>query len=212
MPPSLWKGNVPRFRKTAIAAVAVSAVLLTPTMASASRLSDLAEHVSEASSMTWAYYRGGLTDLSPTTEDVWDGARATAVLMGINDETTARVTVRGLPDSAAGEEYGAHLHDGPCGLDDNKAPTVGGHYNVSPPNDLGGPSVVSDQTEVWLDFDVNSDGEARDTAVVPFVPAAGERSITFHAAHTIHDGTGVGTAGAKLACIPLDIKEFASTN
>jgi superoxide dismutase, Cu-Zn family len=164
--------------------------------------------------MTWAYYRGGLTDLSPTTEDVWDGARATAVLMGINDETTVRVTVRGLPDSATGEEYGAHLHVGPCGLDDNKAPTVGGHYNVSPLNDLGGPSVVSDQTEVWLDFDVNSDGEARDTAVVPFVPAAGIRSITFHATHTAHDtsqGT-VGTAGVKLACIPVDIKEFASTN
>lgn len=165
--------------------------------------------------MTWASYRGDLTDLSPDTKDVWDGARATAVLMGINDETTVKVTVRGLPDGATGEEYGAHLHVGPCGLaEDGVTPTVGGHYNVSPLNDLGLPSLVSDQTEVWLDFGVSSDGTAHDIAVVPFVPAADQRSITFHAAHTVHDASEgtVGTAGAKLACIPLDIKEFSRIN
>jgi Cu/Zn superoxide dismutase len=79
---------------------------------------------------------------------------------------------------------------------------------------------VNDQTEVWLNFHVNSGGNAEATATVPFVPTPGDdglaRSITFHATATVHhqmDPTdpAVGTAGAKLACLPLDIKKLASS-
>jgi hypothetical protein len=199
---------VARYRKTAIAALAASALLLAPAAAYAHdhNLNRRAREVAAPSSMSWAYYRGELTDLSPATRDVWDGARATAMMIGVNNESTFRVTVRGLPESADGNEYGAHLHIGPCGRDAAGAPTVGSHYNVSDKDPATGlPLVISDETEVWLDFDVSSDGNARAVATVPFVPDSGQRSITFHATHTTHEGTGVGTAGGKLACLPLDI-------
>ena len=162
--------------------------------------------------MSWAYYNGDLTDIWPEN-DVFDGARATAVMVGINGESTFRVTIKGLEDGAIGKDYGAHLHTGPCGLDSKGAATVSGHYNVSPKNDAGLPTVISDLTEVWLNFKVNSDGNARATATVPFIPVAdGARSITFHSKPTTPDGVDAGKAGDKLACLPLDIKKLSSSD
>ena len=210
---------VPRLRTTAIAGLAVSAILVTSGVAYAHDLGQrkVARKSSPASSMSWAYSHGKLTDLSPDTDDVYDGAKATAMMIAIDGNSFFRVQVRGLDKSAAGKAFGAHLHVGPCGLDAAKQPTVGGHYNVSPKDAKGLPTVVSDVTEVWLNLKVNSDGEARATANVGFIPDAGERSITFHATATVHhqmDPTkdpAVGTAGAKLACLPLDIQKFASS-
>jgi hypothetical protein len=202
---------VVRFRKTVIAVVALSALALTTTTAAYAHdlaLKRVTSGTSKASSMNWAYYRGGLTDLSPKTDDVYDGARATAVMMGINNESTFRVTIRGLREDAIHKKYGAHLHTGPCGLDAVGNATVGGHYNTTP---AGVPPVVNDKTEVWLNFHVDSDRNARATAIVPFVPNGGERSITFHEKTTVHHGPGVGTAGLKLACLPLDIKKVAGS-
>jgi hypothetical protein len=203
---------VARYRKRAIAALAVSAVLITSTAAYAHdhNLNRRAREAATASSMSWAYYRGELTDLSPKTNDVYDSARATAMMIGINKESTFRITLRGLKEGAIHKQYGAHLHTGPCGLDpeDPPTPTVGGHYNTTP---AGLPLVVNNKTEVWLNFHVNADRSAHATAVVPFVPDPGEqaRSITFHETATVHHqtegGPAVGTAGAKLACLPLDI-------
>jgi superoxide dismutase, Cu-Zn family len=133
--------------------------------------------------------------------------------MGVGGSTFFRVQVRGVDDNAVGKVYGAHLHQGPCGLAKDQAgvlqPTVGPHYNTS---DFDAEkkvyTVINDQTEVWLDFEVDPFGNARSTARVPFVPTAGERSITLHATATVHhqsDGV-VGSAGAKLACLPLDIR------
>ena len=200
-----------RFRKTVIAAVALSALAVTTTTVAYAHdlaLKRVTSGTSKASSMNWAYYRGELTDLSPKTDDVYDGARATAVMMGINNESTFRVTIRGLREDAIHKKYGAHLHTGPCGLDAVGNATVGGHYNATP---AGVPPVVNDKTEVWLNFHVNSDRNARATAIVPFVPNGGERSITFHEKTTVHHGPGVGTAGLKLACLPLDIKKVAGS-
>jgi superoxide dismutase, Cu-Zn family len=202
---------VVHFRKTVIAAAALSALAVTT--ATVAYAHDLAlkrvtSGTSKASSMNWANYRGELTDLSPKTDDVYDGARATAVMMGINNESTFRVTIRGLREDAIHKKYGAHLHTGPCGLDAVGNATVGGHYNATP---AGVPPVVNDKTEVWLNFHVNSDRNARATAIVPFVPNGGERSITFHEKTTVHHGPGVGTAGLKLACLPLDIKKVAGS-
>jgi hypothetical protein len=202
---------VVRFRKTVIAAAALSALAVTTTTVAYAHdlaLKRVTSGTSKASSMNWAYYRGELTDLSPKTDDVYDGARATAVMMGINNESTFRVTIRGLREDAIHKKYGAHLHTGVCGLDAVGNATVGGHYNATP---AGVPPVVNDKTEVWLNFHVNSDRNARATAIVPFVPNGGERSITFHEKTTVHHGPGVGTAGLKLACLPLDIKKVAGS-
>jgi hypothetical protein len=203
---------VVRFRKTVIAAaVALSALALTTTTAAYAHdlaLKRVASKTSTASSVSWAHYRGELADLSPKTDDVYDGARATAVMMGLNHESTFRVTIRGLKEEAVHKKYGAHLHTGPCGLDAEGNATVGGHYNTTP---TGLPPVVNDKTEVWLNFHVNSDRNARATAIVPFVPDGGERSITFHEKATVHHGPGVGTAGLKLACLPLDVKKVVGS-
>jgi Cu/Zn superoxide dismutase len=199
---------VPRFRTTAIAALAATALLATSGAAYARdlHLKQVEREASAAPSMSWAHFGGKLTDLSPSTRDVYDGARATAMLIGIENTTYVKVQIKGL--KAAGK-FGAHLHVGPCGLDTAKPPqpTVGGHYNTDTMKGIV-PPLVSDETEVWLNFDVNSDGEAKATATVLFVPTAGNRSITFHALPTQTDGT----AGAKLACLPLDIKSLKSSN
>lgn len=198
-----------RFRKLVIAAVAVSALALTTTTVAYARDLGLNRDgaTSTVSTMSWAHYRGELTDLSPNTGDVYDGARATAVMIGMNNESTFRVTISGLKEDAIHQEYGAHLHTGPCGLDAAGNATVRGHYNTTP---TGLPPVVNDEAEVWLNFHVSSDRNARATAIVPFVPDGGERSIAFHEKATIQHGAGVGTAGSKLACLPLEIKKFGS--
>jgi Cu-Zn family superoxide dismutase len=208
---------MPRFRTTAIAALAASALLATSGAAYARdlHLKKVAREASEAPSMSWAYYRGDVTDLLPKADDVYDGARATAVMVGINGETTFRVTIRGLEKDAIGHDYGAHLHLGPCGLDSSGASTVGLHYNTDVLANKANP-LVSDTTEVWLNFHVNSGGYAHATATVPFVPSGPVRSITFHELPTVskktEDGPAVGTAGTKQACIPLDIKKLTSSD
>jgi superoxide dismutase, Cu-Zn family len=162
--------------------------------------------------MSWAYYSGELADLSLGTKDVFDGARATAVMMSVEGGSFFRLRVRGLGESAVGEEYGAHLHDGKCVAGNGAA--AGPHYNTT--RDASGVATsISDKTEVWLDFEVDSDRSARTTANVPFVPPPGEHSIVLHASHTLHEtgaaGT-VGTAGARLACLPLDIKNVSTAD
>jgi hypothetical protein len=205
--------KVPRFRTTAIAALAATALLATSGAAYARdlHLKKVDREASSAPSMTWAHFGGALTDISPPdTANPYKGARATAMLIGIENTTFVKVQIKDLGEAAVGKEFGAHLHIGPCGPDATAA-SVGGHYNVSA-NAGVVPPVVNDATEVWLNFDVNSDGNAKATATVPFVPTVGNRSITFHAGPTIKSGAGVGTAGSKLACLPLDIKSLNSSN
>jgi hypothetical protein len=72
------------------------------------------------------------------------------------------------------------------------------HYNQSTVNGVV-PPVVNDQTEVWLDVTVGADGSAVAIARVPFVPAPGNRAVVLHAEHTDDHGT----AGARLACLPV---------
>jgi hypothetical protein len=194
---------VPRLRTTAIAGLAVSALLATSGVAYAHdlHLKKVAREASAAPSMSWAFYSGKLTDLSPGTPDVFDGARATATMIGMDGSSYFRVQVKGLAHGAVGNEYPAHLHVGPCGLDANRIPTVGGHYNTNTA------VPVSEKTEVHLDFKVNSNGNVRIAVNVPFVPTPGDRSIVFHT----NAPTPAGTPPAKLACLPLTIKEVART-
>jgi superoxide dismutase, Cu-Zn family len=196
---------VSRFRSIAIAALTVSAIALTPAAAYA--------HDDDATGggtvggvaeprMAWSHYRGELTDLSPDSDDVFDGAKATATMIGVDGSTFFRLRIRGIDHKAAEGHYGAHLHEGACVGGNGTA--AGPHYNISAKDSLGKPTLVSDATEVWLDFEVDSHGTAQSTARVPFVPLGGERAIVLHAEPT----APAGTAGARVACLPLEIQTF----
>ena len=149
--------------------------------------------------MTWAYYSGWVTDYTtepvPFTEepDIFQRARASAIMIGMDDTSFFRLRVTGI--DAKNETYGVHLHKETC--DAGNPGAAGPHYNANW-NPLG---ELSDN-EVWLDLDVNSDGNARSTATVSFIPEEGTRSIVLHALET---NPVTGIAGARLACLPFKI-------
>ncbi len=138
-------------------------------------------------------FHGQLSDLSPTTQDPMDGARARVVMRAKSDGTKFRLVVRGIDRAAVGMEYGAHLHAGPCVAGDGAAAL--GHYNVS----TSVPPVASPETEVWLDFTVNRHRVGRSTTTVPFTPVPGARSVVIHAEPT----SETGAAGPRMACLPV---------
>ncbi len=142
------------------------------------------------------HFAGALRDLQTSTVQPFDGARASLTMRMHRGMTTFVLSVRGINRAAVGEVFGAHLHIGPCVKGDGAV--AGAHYNVSA---LHGdvPPVVSDRTEVWLDFTVTRSGRGHAVATVPFAPAPGNRAIVVHAAPT----AGNGTAGARLACLPV---------
>lgn len=135
--------------------------------------------------------RVALSDLSPSTIDPTDGALARARVRDDEDRTVVTLDVRGLTDPGA--VHGAHVHTGPCVAGDGAA--AGPHFNAG-----GG---ISDQTEVWLDFEVRESGHGKAKARVTFViPPGGAQSIVIHAAPT---NPATGAAGARLACLPLEL-------
>ena len=152
--------------------------------------------------MHWASYNGELTDLRPATAEPLDGARAMAIMVGLNSSRFT-LLVTGIDESAAGRTFGAHLHLGPCVEGDYSGAIGLAHYNtdvlasVTPPD-------ISPQTEAWLDFEANSVGVGSIKVSVPFIPEPGGRSIVIHANRTAPDGK----AGDRLACLPLDIKQI----
>ena len=107
--------------------------------------------------------------------------------------TLFHLRVKGIDPAVAGHSYGAHLHVGPCVAGDGAA--AGPHYNVS----TNTPPLVSDQTEVWLDFTATAGGTGAADTTVPFLPASGARSVVIHAEPTAPNGT----AGARLVCLPV---------
>jgi hypothetical protein len=200
---------VARYRKTAIAALAASALLLTPTAAFADH-NHRGVSASSERGMNWGYYSGGLTDYTtepnPYTEkpDIFKGARASAIMIGMDDRSFFRLRVTGI--DAKDETYGVHLHEGTCDADNPGG--AGPHYNVAwypalPPIAI---EKVNNKNEVWLDLDVDSDGNARSTATVSFIPEEGTRSIVLHADPTADSGS----AGARLACLPFKIKVYGN--
>jgi Cu/Zn superoxide dismutase len=159
--------------------------------------------------MRWGYYGGDVTDYKanpPETTvppvpnpDLFNRAKASAIMIGMDGRSFFRLRVSGI--DATGGTYGVHLHQGPCDEDySGDLPNgPGPHYNVTWQSiGLSGPNIK--KTEVWLDLNVNSDGYARSTATVSFIPE-GERSIVLHAQGTKEDGT----AGPRLACLPFNI-------
>jgi Cu/Zn superoxide dismutase len=138
-------------------------------------------------------FRGDRVDLSAATPDPFGDATAHLVMTPNGRGTTFHLRIQGIDPAVVGESYGAHLHVGPC-VEGNGA-AAGPHYNASTTS----PPVVSDQTEVWLDFTVVGDGTGAGDATVPFVPAPGDRAVVVHAEETAPNGT----AGPRLVCLPV---------
>jgi len=138
-------------------------------------------------------FRGDLVDLSATNADPFGDAFAHLVMTPNAHGTLFHLRVKGIDPAVAGDSYGAHLHVGPCIAGDGAA--AGPHYNVS----TNTPPLVSDQTEVWLDFTVTASGTGAADTTVPFLPAPGARSVVIHAEPTAPNGT----AGARLVCLPV---------
>jgi Cu/Zn superoxide dismutase len=140
--------------------------------------------------------RAPLTDFDTTNPGPFDNASGSLTLVGHSGSSTVVFRVHGIDPAVADQQFGAHLHLGPC-VENNGAAALG-HYNtdvlagVTPPR-------VDETTEVWLDIVVTSEGTGTAVAQVPFVPIPGDRSVVIHALPT--DETGA--AGARLACLPV---------
>jgi superoxide dismutase, Cu-Zn family len=195
-----------RTRSIAISALAASALIFTTSAAvgHAGLRTSTAVASSDSSGMGWAHYSGYLIDLSPSTDDVFDGAKASAVMIGMEGTSFFRLQITGIDDSAAAKEYPSHLHKGPCVA--GQGASALGHYNLQEEAGLPAPWPVNTHTEVHLDFTVNSDGSARVTANVPFITLPEKRSIVIHTDAT----PAAGASPARLACLPLDIKPLPS--
>jgi Cu/Zn superoxide dismutase len=138
-------------------------------------------------------FRDDLRDLAPAAPGPFDGARAKLTL-DTSHGTKAVLIVHGVDPSAAGRTFGAHLHVGPC-VAGNGAAALG-HYNHSGTT----PLTVNDQTEIWLDVRIDSEGNGRSVSTVDWAPLAGAHSVVIHANPTAPDGT----AGPRLACLPVE--------
>ena len=142
-------------------------------------------------------FAGDLVDLAPAVSGPFDGASAVVRMRSNTRGATFHLVVKGVAEAGRGESFGAHLHLGPC-VPGTPAAALG-HYNTDA---LAGvtPVVASPSTEVWLDFTVDADGTGAAVAHVPFVPMPGNRSVVIHAEST---NPSTGTAGARLACLPV---------
>ena len=109
-----------------------------------------------------------------------------------NGETNVTLHVHGA-DAPAGQRFGAHVHQRPCGANGLDA---GGHYQHA------GATGSLEAVEVWLDFTVNDGGNGHSSANRRWeLDETSPRSVIIHALPT---APGTGLAGARLACIDLD--------
>jgi hypothetical protein len=147
--------------------------------------------------MSWGYFSGELTDFTSTTPDLFKGASATAIMIAVDGSSFFRLRVTGIDGSAVGKTYPVHLHKAGCDAENPGAAL--GHYNNDEENGVEG-WVATNKNEVWLNFTVDSEENARSTARVEFVPLPEARSIV------IHDAAGTNP---RLACLPFKIKSYS---
>ena len=154
------------------------------------------------------FYSDEVVDLP--VDGAFDAASANLAVKVAPEGTNFRLDVTGIDPSAAGQEFGAHLHTGVCKKQD--ASLAGPHYNHEVVA-LGVPvaeAEVSPKTEVWFDLVPSGHGEATDSTTVSFLPVDpdGVMSIVVHVAPT---NTKTGAAGARQVCFPLDVSDWAPT-
>jgi Cu/Zn superoxide dismutase len=181
------------------------------------------------------YYYGAtepvdLVELSPDLGPFED-ATATLRVKVSPEATNFKLEVHKIAPAAAGNMIGAHLHTGPCVERDYAIPApvpqtvpptpakaagslAGPHYNheTATTGDLT-PENISPETEAWFDLRPSDHGTVTDSTTVPFLPIdldriPGEMSIVIHAQQT---DPSTGLAGARQACMPLDVSEWALT-
>jgi Cu/Zn superoxide dismutase len=151
---------------------------------------------------------GDVTNLP--AEGPFDDASLTLQVKKSGDGTNFVLDVTGINPTAAGKEYGAHLHTGICDPLGLNAGMAGPHYNhlVVAEGVPVADAEISRRTEVWFDLVPNVDGVARDSTTVKFVPVDPDlvMSIVIH-----NDATALktGVAGARAACFPLDVSGWA---
>lgn len=195
---------MPQLRRAVVAAAAGALLCITTAPLAIAHDSDRSSfrRDREPGSFRFSYGHNAdpLRDLQPSTTEPFDGAYASVTMISWRSSYFS-IRVRGVDQGPVGQRYGAHLHTGPCVAGDGAA--AGPHYNVDLLAGLVLPEAeISPNTEVWLDFELNSRGEGRSSTRVPFVPTDGERAIVIHALPTSADGT----AGPRLACLPLTIE------
>jgi len=183
-----------RITKAALGGLAGCALILGATQAAGGAL--------PATTYTYA---GALTDLQ-ASDGPFDLATALLRITETTDGTTFSIQIAGIDTSAEGQEFGAHLHSGPC-VEGNGG-MAGPHYNTDL---LAGARLkkaeISPETEMWFELVPNGAGMAVDETNVPFVPvdSDGVMSIVIHAEDTDKE---TGLAGPRQACIPLLVPQW----
>jgi len=173
-----------------------------------------------ANGVSWVKtYEGTLVDYE-VASGPFDGSSATLLVTQstAGDETGYKLSVEGISRAAAGAEFGAHLHTGPCVPEDYADPDAippkaagskaGPHYNHD--RLLDPTPEVNRRTEVWFDLVPNAFGQATFNTKVDFVPVdsttPGLMSVVIHQNPTDHR---TGAAGPRQACFPLEVTQWA---
>src|SRR5690606_37529546 len=108
-------------------------------------------------------------------------------------------------------DYGAHMHTDPCGADpDDSAP----HYQdrKDPEQPSTDPRYANHDNEVWLDLRTDSPGDGdADTDVHRTARPDEYGALVRPAQHTMTAHGRAGTAGDRLACADVELKETAGT-
>jgi Cu/Zn superoxide dismutase len=156
-------------------------------------------------------YSDELVDLPAA--GAFDDASAALTVKVTPDATNFKIDFTGVDPSAADDPdgFGAHLHTGVCKKKD--ASLAGPHYNhdvVALGVPVGQARISPETTEVWFNLFPSAHGEATASTTVPFLPVDpdGVMAIVVHVDPT---NTITGAAGARQACFPLDVSDWAPT-
>ncbi|ASR38578.1 hypothetical protein BAY61_30315 [Prauserella marina] len=134
-------------------------------------------------------------------------AGATGRVYSMSGKYTGTFTTLSVSGLRPERQYGAHVHEKPCGASGGDA---GPHFqNVADPAADGGastdPAYANADNEIWLDFTTSERGSALASSHVKW--AFGERkpaSVVIHEHSTSTEHGHAGDAGARLACVNVD--------
>ena len=146
-----------------------------------------------------------------------DAAKAKITITEGTGSTTFAIRVTGIDPTIAGETLGSHLHIGPC-VEGDAGPPIAGvqagpHYNHDVA--LGNtPIRISPETEVWFALVPDEEGMAYDSTTVPFVPIDADPAyvpgVMSVVVHVLPTNPLTGAAGARQACFPVEVPQWAS--
>ncbi|MCP2253545.1 superoxide dismutase, Cu-Zn family [Prauserella aidingensis] len=148
---------------------------------------------------TFAPYVDGATAATYDLEGVPAGARASVLSLSSGPVgTVTKFTVSGLQPN---RQYGAHVHENPCGpTGDDAGPHFQHAQDPNPPST--DPEYANPDNEVWLDFTTTAHGSGFAASHVDW--SYGDRrpaSVVIHEHHTSTEPGEAGDAGSRLACI-----------